>query len=358
MPVDGTLRVAVLGTGFGLSHHAQAWDESAGAKMVAICSARPGRGQEAARSLPGVEGFDDWQRMLAEARPDVLVVASRPDEHAEPVIAALGAGIHVLCEKPMTGSLEEAIRVEKAARESTALFAMDFEFRFSEIRLAVREALENGRLGELRSLLWTVRYPSYDRLAGQPHGWLWEEGRGGGIARAIGSHLLDSLFWFAPLDWTTGGARWSSIAERDGTPSAADDAFTVNGFEPGGAGFAISLAPAHGGFSSELTIVGTRATLVMDESSGTAGIHCGHEAAETVYEGPPSGPGTPGDDLRPRLARLVRRFAGAVRGSTGPDLPGIDSGMKVQKALETVARSVGQDASPLPGGTAMKSEIK
>ncbi|MFE7213709.1 Gfo/Idh/MocA family protein [Streptomyces sp. NPDC001698] len=361
MPADATIRVAVLGTGFGLSHHAQAWGDAGGAQVVAICSARPGRGQEVARSMPGVEGFDDWQRMLDEARPDVLVIASQPDAHAEPAIAALDMGIHVLCEKPLTGDLDDAIRVEKAAHESTALFAMDFEFRFSEIRQAVRDAIVGDSLGGLRSLVWTVRYPSYERLAAQPHGWLWEESHGGGIARAIGSHLLDSLFWFAPFEWATEGMRWSSIAERAGTPSAADDAFSINGSEPGGAGFTVSLTPTHGAFASELTIVGSQATLVMDEARGTARIHQGPDDTEIVYEGSPSGPGTPGDDLRPRLARLVDRFLGAVRGRSFEDLPGIENGMRVQEALETVKythHTQDTDTSPLPDGTAMKSETK
>ncbi|MEU6663870.1 Gfo/Idh/MocA family oxidoreductase [Streptomyces sp. NPDC046821] len=359
MPADPTVRVAVLGTGFGLSHHAQAWGDAAAARVVAICSARPGRGQEAARFLHGVEGFDDWRRMLDEARPDVLVIASRPDAHAEPAIAALGRGIHVLCEKPLTGDLEDALRVRKAADESTALFAMDFEFRFSEIRQAVRHEIAGGGLGDVRSLVWTVRYPSYERLAAQPHGWLWEESHGGGIARAIGSHLLDSLFWFAPFAWETGGTRWSSIAERAGTPSAADDAFTVTGRAPGGAGFAVTLTPTHGAFASELTVVGTRATLVMDEARGIARVHRGPDDVRTVHQGLPSGPGTPGDDLRPRLARLVDRFLDGVRGRPCEDLPGIENGIKVQEALETVTYlhpTHDTGTPPLPYGTAMKSE--
>lgn len=358
MPADATIRVAVLGTGFGLSHHAQAWGEADGARLVAICSARPGRGQEAARSMPGVEGFDDWRRMLDEARPDVLVIASQPDAHAEPAIAALDMGIHVLCEKPLTGHVADAIRVEKAAHESTARFAMDFEFRFSEIRQVVRDAIVGGSLGELRSLVWTVRYPSYGRLAAQSHGWLWEESHGGGIARAIGSHLLDSLFWFAPFEWASAGTRWSSITERAGTPSAADDAFAISGSEPGGAGFAVTLTPTHGAFASELTIAGDTATLVMDEANGTARIHRGPDDVEIVYEGAPSGPGTPGDDLRPRLARLVDRFLDAIRGGSSDDLPGIEHGMRVQEALETVTYTHDTETSPLPRGTAMKSEIK
>jgi predicted dehydrogenase len=360
VPADAQarLRVAVLGTGFGLSHHARAWAATGDAEVVAICSARPGRGQQVAADLPGVEGYDDWRRMLDDVRPDVLVIASRPDAHADPAIAALERGIHVLCEKPLAGDLDDGMRIARAAVASEAVFAVDFEFRFSAIRQAVRDAVAAGAIGEPRSLAWTVRYPSYDRLAAQPHGWLWEEAHGGGIARAIGSHLLDSLFWIAPLPWETGGLRWSSITEHAGTPSAADDAFTVVGSEPGGAGFAVTLTPTHGAFASELTIVGTTGTLVMDESAGMAEVHRGPEEFEVLHSGPASGPGTPGDDLRPRLAQLVEHFVSAVRGEGRGALPGIEHGIRVQAALESVAYFPGNTQISSVPNSAMKSEIK
>ncbi|GAB7005467.1 hypothetical protein JCM18899A_29400 [Nocardioides sp. AN3] len=358
-PAAAPLRVAVVGTGFGLSHHVQAWAATGDASVVAICSARPGRGQQVSADLPGVEGYDDWRLMLDEVRPDILVIASQPDAHADPAIAALEGGVHVLCEKPLAGHLDDGMRIARAVVASDAVFAVDFEFRFSAIRQAVRGAVAEGAIGELRSLVWTVRYPSYDRLAALPHGWLWEEARGGGIARAIGSHLLDSLFWLAPLAWETGGMRWSSISEREGTPSCADDAFTVIGSESGGAGFSITLAPTHGAFASELAIVGTTGTLVMDEATGIAGVHRRPEEFEILHSGAASGPGTPGDDLRPRLVQMIAKFIEAVRGGPVDTLPGIEHGIRVQAALESVGYFPSNTRiSLLPNRTPMKSETK
>jgi predicted dehydrogenase len=94
---------------------------------------------------------DSYETMLA-TRPAMVVIATPHSLHAAQAIAALEAGIHVLCEKPMSDSLEGARAMAAAAARSTAIFAVGFQLHFHPALRRVKELIDQGALGSLHHL--------------------------------------------------------------------------------------------------------------------------------------------------------------------------------------------------------------
>jgi predicted dehydrogenase len=140
-----SIRAAVIGAGLVGTIHARALAAHPDIELVGICARTPHRaaGLAAAHRVPVFLGVNE---LLGRAAPDLVCVATGNDEHAGPAIAALRAGVHVLCEKPLAFSLEQADAIVGTADESGAVLGVNFNHRFSE---PFRRAIEFVRDGEL-----------------------------------------------------------------------------------------------------------------------------------------------------------------------------------------------------------------
>jgi UDP-N-acetyl-2-amino-2-deoxyglucuronate dehydrogenase len=137
-------------------------------------------------------------------------VAAPPDAHAETCLRALGQGAHVLCEKPLAATLEQANRVLDTANAVGRLVAVNHHFRFQPIFRAVKQAIDSGEHGSLVfSQVWQLTgLAPWD----EPAGW-----RAAMADRALlegGVHLVDLLLWL------NGGAPQAVRAARTAGPGA------------------------------------------------------------------------------------------------------------------------------------------
>jgi predicted dehydrogenase len=133
-------RVAVIGLGnAGYTLHLPALEGMADVAVVAGVDPDAGRRERAAARFK-VPTFDDFDAMLAQAAPDVVVIATPPDTHADFALRSLAAGAHVLCEKPFVSSLDEADRIIAAAAAAGRRVALNHEFREMPIFRALRDA--------------------------------------------------------------------------------------------------------------------------------------------------------------------------------------------------------------------------
>jgi predicted dehydrogenase len=98
----------------------------------------------------GLGTYEDVTEMVAGAKPDVVVVATPPDSHAELCLEALGAGAHVLCEKPLATSVAEADRILTGAERAGRSVAVHHGFREQPIFRALRERIGSDGVGEMR----------------------------------------------------------------------------------------------------------------------------------------------------------------------------------------------------------------
>jgi len=142
------LGAAVIGLGFGRGH-AQAYAAHPQVELRAICDNDPERLERVCRELSVPFATTDYRAILA--RPDIdLVSVATPDYlHAEMSIAALRAGKHVLCEKPMTTSVAEALAMAAAAREAQRQLMVGQICRFAPGFVAAKRIVDSGEIGRL-----------------------------------------------------------------------------------------------------------------------------------------------------------------------------------------------------------------
>jgi predicted dehydrogenase len=148
------LRVAVVGAGILGRRHARVLHEMDGVRLVAVMS-RTTEGAAAAAAPYDVPAFADLDEMLRTVACDAVAIATPDHLHFAPVMTALGAGLHVLLEKPLATSAADAhAMVEEAARRGLVLQVNYSQRRVPEFAW-IRERIQAGDIGVPRMLQWS-----------------------------------------------------------------------------------------------------------------------------------------------------------------------------------------------------------
>ena len=194
--VVDTVRTGLVGSGFMAGVHAAA-ARRAGARLTAVASSSAASAQTAARRLGVRRAAIDAAEVIAAPDVDVVHICTPNATHAPMAAAALAAGKHVVCEKPLATSAEDARTLTRAAAEAGVVAAVPFVYRYHPM---VREARALVRAGELGALValdgsylqdWMLRQDDDDWRA---------DAAAGGPSRAfadIGSHLCDLIEFVA-----------------------------------------------------------------------------------------------------------------------------------------------------------------
>ncbi len=132
------IRVGVIGTGFGAAVHIPALKHLPEFEVAAVCSRRAARARSVAaeHKIPTV--CTDFREMVNDQEIDAVVVAAPPYLHHQMTLAALEAGKHVLCEKPMARNLAEARDMVKMAERAGVAAMVNHEFRFLPLRSRIK----------------------------------------------------------------------------------------------------------------------------------------------------------------------------------------------------------------------------
>jgi predicted dehydrogenase len=191
-----TYRVGIVGSGFGGAVHAPAYKLHPDFDVCAISS--PTNAQRVADEREIPHAFDSLEKMLASVELDVVSVASPPFDHHTSVLTALGAGKHVLCEKPFALSVAEAEEMAAAAKRAGTVCAVAHEFRYTSAAAALKELIVNGHMPNLREIEITRFGGELKSDAQRPRSsWWFSRAKGGGIGNAFMPHLVDLASWLA-----------------------------------------------------------------------------------------------------------------------------------------------------------------
>ncbi|MEU5673755.1 Gfo/Idh/MocA family oxidoreductase [Micromonospora sp. NPDC047753] len=198
---DKELRVGMVGYAFMGAAHSQAWrtvnrvfDLPARARMALICGRDTAKVADAADTLGWDAYTTDWRDLINRDDIDVVDICTPGDSHAEIALAALAAGKHVLCEKPLANSVEEARAMTAAAdvaRASGVRSMCGFNYRRVPAVTMMRQLVADGRLGVIRHVRatylqdWIVdpQFPLVWRLQ--------KDRAGSGALGDIGAHIID-----------------------------------------------------------------------------------------------------------------------------------------------------------------------
>jgi predicted dehydrogenase len=173
--------------------HAPGYRAAPGVEVAALCDIKADRASAAAQELGIPKVYTDYREMLAQEKLDLVSVCSPNAFHAEMTIAALRAGAHVLCEKPMALTYADAQAMIAASREAGRSLTVGFHNRYRPEMRAVYDALRDGKLGKIY-----YAKASMLRRSGIPGYGSWFTNKdlaGGGALMDIGCHILDLALW-------------------------------------------------------------------------------------------------------------------------------------------------------------------
>ena len=144
------VRVGMIGVGgWGAGGHMQAYQDSPHAEVVAVCDTVPERARQVAGDWNVENAFSDYRDVLAMPGVDAVDIATPNNTHREIALAALAAGQHVLCEKPLAIELEHAREMARAARETGKVNAVNFVHRYVPSARYVKQLLDEGAVGDV-----------------------------------------------------------------------------------------------------------------------------------------------------------------------------------------------------------------
>ena len=183
----GDLNVAVIGCGGIGGAHLTRWANVSGARIAAVCDVDAGAAMRAATEF-GSEAHTDWRDLLAGGGLDAADICTPPNRHAEIVLFALGHGLHVLCEKPLARTADEARPLVRRAEEKNRLLMTAFCHRFHPPILFAKELIDNDDLG--RVVMFRNRFSGL--FAGVEERWFSDpEISGGGSLLDTAIHSID-----------------------------------------------------------------------------------------------------------------------------------------------------------------------
>lgn len=143
------LRVGIAGAGYVTPFHIEGWRKTGQARVKAIYARDRRQGEEKARTLDVPAVFSDFRRFLDESGIDIVDIITPPEAHLSMVMEAAERGIHIICQKPLAPSLEEAEKIINIAQEAGVRFMVHENWRFRSWYRVLGKLLREGILGQI-----------------------------------------------------------------------------------------------------------------------------------------------------------------------------------------------------------------
>ncbi|HVK90296.1 MAG TPA: Gfo/Idh/MocA family oxidoreductase, partial [Mycoplana sp.] len=194
-----SLGIGLIGTGYMGKCHALAWNAVAAVfgdverpHLAVLAEASQDLAERKAHELGFARATGDWRSLVTDPAVDVVSITTPNAFHPEMAIAALEAGKHVWCEKPMATKLEDAERMLAAARASAKVAALGYNYIQNPIVRLIRRLLDEGRIGDVNHVRIEM---DEDFMAdgAAPFGWKSDAGSGYGALDDFAVHPLSLL---------------------------------------------------------------------------------------------------------------------------------------------------------------------
>jgi predicted dehydrogenase len=259
------VRIGVVGVGSRGGLHARELlaGKIAGAELAAVCDVD----SQALAQFGSVERFSESDALIRSGLVDALLIATPHYAHTPIAVAGLGAGLHVLCEKPLSvhkADCERVIRAYHDGPNARAVFAEMFDMRVDPRYRALRNLLRAGELGRLVRITWIAsdwfRTEAYYRSRSWRATW---EGEGGGVLINQAAHNLDLWQWLFGMPQRVrafcGFGRFHAIE--------VEDQVTAHLEYDGGASGVFITATGEAPGTNRLEVAGDRGKVVLEGES-------------------------------------------------------------------------------------------
>jgi predicted dehydrogenase len=222
-----TIKIGIIGAGAIARHrHLPETRDNPFAEVGAVCDVVRERAEEMTVKYGG-KAYTDYQEMLADEDIDAVIVAATNTTHAKMTIAALEAGKHVLCEKPMATTLEDAQAMMDAAERAGMKLMIAQNQRLEDANKKAKEILQSGKLGKVYTFRAIFGHPGCEDWAidGEDTWFFRREITGLGTLGDLAVHKLDLIRWLLDDEYTEASA-FVDIMEKtypDGEPINVED---------------------------------------------------------------------------------------------------------------------------------------
>jgi predicted dehydrogenase len=256
------LKIAVIGAGVMGSAHAESLGTGRvqGAELAAVCDIDPAK----LIRFPSIPCFVNLRELLDKKVAEAVVIAVPHPAHEETAVAALKAGLHVLCEKPLAPSLLAARRMVAARQTEHQVFAVMLQQRVLPIMHELKLKMQKGELGALQRLNWVVtdwfRTDAYYLDSTWKGTWV---GEGGGLVLNQLSHNLDLLQWIFGMPTSVSAICRFGHRHRIETDDEVHAVFEL----PGGASAVLQASTGEAPGLNRLEVAGELAHVVVQDST-------------------------------------------------------------------------------------------
>jgi predicted dehydrogenase len=348
----------MVGYAFMGRAHSQAWrnvtaffDLPVAPAMRVICGRSPEATRAAAARMGWAGHTTDWRELVARDDVQIVDICTPGDSHAEIAVAALAAGKHVLCEKPLANTVEEAARMAEAAASAAGKSMVAFNYRRVPAVALARRLVAAGELGAIRHVRaqylqdWIVdpEFPLVWRLR--------KDLAGSGALGDIGAHIIDTAQHITGQDLVgVTGLTETFVKDRPGGRVTVDDAALFIGRMSGGAMASFEATRFASGRKNALRVEvnGALGSLSFDfEAMNELWVSKGGGGFTRILVTEPDHPYAgawwpPGHGLgyEHTFTNQIRDFLEAIATGTDPS-PSFADGLRVQRVLEAVEQSDG-----------------
>ncbi|MFH5181853.1 Gfo/Idh/MocA family protein [Paenibacillus sp. TAB 01] len=256
------LKFAIVGAGVIAHFHAKALSHLAGGELVAVADNQPEVGRQFAETYGIPSVYTDYEEMLKRDDIDCICVCTPSGLHGEVVIAAAQAGKHVFCEKPLEITSEKMQRMIDVCRQNRVKLGCVFQRRVMPASLAVKKAVEAGKLGKPLlgdAYLKYYRSPEYYRSAGWRGTW---ELDGGGALMNQGVHGIDVIQWL--MGDVQSVFAYSAALARD--IEVEDTAVAVLKYKSGAFGVIQGTTSVYPGLETSFALHGEKGSILFADS--------------------------------------------------------------------------------------------
>ncbi len=257
------VNVGIIGAGFVAEIHMEALRRVPNARVVACASPHNASNFAAKHGLP--YHFSDYRALLELKDVDVVLLALPNYLHCEACVAAAEAKKHVICEKPLCVTLEEADRMIAACRDNGVYLMYAEELCFTPKYVRAKELCEEGALGKLYLMKQSEKHDG-------PHSaWFWDvELSGGGVTLDMGCHAFEYFRWMLGKPKALSVyADMGTFVHKDKT-RGDDDAIIIVEFEGGCRGMAEESWAKKGGMDDRIELYGSQGVIFCDLLRGSS----------------------------------------------------------------------------------------
>lgn len=202
--MEKTYNVGIIGFGFIGSVHAYGYENlkfyyrpvPLKTKLFGVCTAHRETAEQAKSDFGFEFATNDFRELINHPKIDIIHICSPNIFHKEQVLAALAAGKHIYCDKPLVCSDPEAQAIKAALQNYSGIHQMTFHLRFYPATLKAKNLIEEGSLGKIIS--FRIAYYHSGSIDPQKSmGWKQETEMGGGVLADLGSHAIDLAYFLA-----------------------------------------------------------------------------------------------------------------------------------------------------------------